>query len=119
MRAVISLLLQKCIWSWAGWKVAWATESALRMWALAHVVSVALALVLPLSAAEVAMIVMGGTFVLVVELLNSAIERVVDDISLERRPLAGQAKDIGSCAASLAGIAVGLAWVVILVGLAE
>ena len=82
-----------------------------------HGISVLAALILPLSTVEVAIIVMGGTFVLVIELLNTAIERVVDYISLEQHPLAGEAKDIGSCAASLAGIAVGLAWIVILVGL--
>lgn len=118
MRETVTLIIRKAGWSWAGWKVAWATESALRMWAVAHGLSVALALALPLSAVEVAVIAMGGTFVLVVELLNSALERVVDYISLDQHPLAGEAKDIGSCAASLAGIAVGLAWVVILVGLA-
>lgn len=109
---------QKAEWSWAGWKAAWASEQAVRLWVCAHALSVIFAIVLPLSAAEVAVIVLGGTFVVVVELLNSAIERVVDYISLERHPLAGEAKDIGSCAASLAGIGVGLAWCVILVGLA-
>jgi len=116
MRATLKELLQKSAWSWAGWTVAWKSESALRGWAVLHAISVLAALILPLSTVELAIIVMGGTFVLVVELLNSAIERVVDYISLEHHPLAGEAKDIGSCAASLAGIAVGLAWVVILVG---
>ena len=84
---------------------------------MAHTASVVCALLLPLSAAEVAVIVMGGTFVLVVELLNTAVERVVDYISMEKHPLAGEAKDIASCAVSLAGMAVGLAWTVILAGL--
>jgi len=117
MRAIIKELRQKSAWSWAGWRIAWKTESALRGWAVMHGVSVLAAFVLPLSAGEVAVIVMGGTLVLVVELLNTAIERVVDYISLDRHPLAGEAKDIASCAVSLAGVAVGLAWVVILMGL--
>jgi len=117
MRATLKELRQKSAWSWAGWRVAWKSETALRAWALMHGISVLAALILPLSTVELAIIVMGGTFVLVIELLNTAIERVVDYISLERHPLAGEAKDIGSCAASLAGIAVGLAWIVILVGL--
>jgi diacylglycerol kinase (ATP) len=42
-----------------------------------------------------------GVAVLVVEILNSAIEAVVDRISLERHPLAGRAKDLGSAAVFL------------------
>ena len=51
-----------------------------------------------LSAAETAIIIMGGIMVLAAECMNTAIERVVDDIGMERRDLAKQAKDAGSAA---------------------
>ena len=52
--------------------------------------------------------------VLIVEILNSAIEAVVDDISLERRALAKQAKDMGSAAVFIALVNCGICWATIL-----
>ena len=54
-------------------------------------------------------------FVLVVELLNSAIEAVVDRISLERHPLSRNAKDLGSAAVFVSVIVAGLTWAAIVV----
>ena len=53
---------------------------------------------------------------LIVELLNSAIEAVVDDISLEIRPLAKRAKDMGSAAQTVALVLIVLVWCVALFG---
>ena len=52
-------------------------------------------------------------FVVLVEFLNSSIEAAVDRISLERHPLAGQAKYMGSAAVGIAVLMSGLYWVVI------
>ena len=68
---------------------------------------------LPLSAAETAIIIMGGIMVLAAECMNTAIERVVDDIGMERRDLAKQAKDAGR-AVAVTAISVGAAWTTIL-----
>jgi diacylglycerol kinase (ATP) len=54
--------------------------------------------------------------VLIVELLNSAIEAVVDRVSLEQHPLAKRAKDIGSAAVLLALLNVGVVWACVLFG---
>jgi diacylglycerol kinase (ATP) len=54
-----------------------------------------------LSAVENLIVIALGFAVLVVELLNSAVEAVVDRVSLERHPLAGRAKDLGSAAVFL------------------
>jgi diacylglycerol kinase (ATP) len=54
--------------------------------------------------------------VLIVELLNSAIESCVDYISLERHPLAKRAKDMGSAAVLFAMFIVGLLWAAVLLG---
>ncbi len=61
-------------------------------------------------------LMMAGSVVAVwiVELLNSAIEALADAISLERHPLLGRAKDIGSAAVMLALLFTGLVWVVVL-----
>jgi len=53
-------------------------------------------------------------FCLVVELLNSAVENVVDRISMELHPLSKKAKDMGSAAQLVAMTMVGLAWLIIL-----
>ena len=54
--------------------------------------------------------------VLVVELLNSAIEATVDRIGLERHVLAGLAKDIGSAAVLMSFILLGVVWLLVLLG---
>lgn len=52
--------------------------------------------------------------VLIVELLNSAIEAVVDRIGVERHELSGRAKDIGSAAVMVALMLAGFTWLTIL-----
>ena len=86
-------------------------------WLVAKAIFGILALVLPLSGAERGMLLMGGIIVLAAECMNTAIERVVDDISTEIRDSARQAKDCGSAAVAVTAVAVGVAWVVILIGL--
>jgi diacylglycerol kinase (ATP) len=54
--------------------------------------------------------------VLIVELLNSAIEATVDRIGLERHELAGLAKDIGSAAVLLSFVLVAVVWALVLLG---
>ncbi len=104
----------RAIWSWEGFRHVLATEGSLHQWLCANAVSAPLAVLLPLMPGERAAILMGGVMVLALECLNTAIERVVDDLSEARRPRAKQAKDAGSAAVALAGIAVGLAWTSVL-----
>jgi diacylglycerol kinase (ATP) len=106
------------IWSWAGWRAAWATEKTLRQWTLANVLSAAAALLLPLSAGERALILALGLLVLAAELMNTAVETMVNQLSPEWHPLAGKAKDCGSAAVALTALAAGVAWVCLLWGLA-
>jgi diacylglycerol kinase (ATP) len=54
--------------------------------------------------------------VLAAELINTAIEEVVDHISPGHDPRAKKAKDCGSACVALAALAAGVAWVVVLVG---
>lgn len=106
----------RCLWSWHGVMATWRTEYSFRSWVWANLVSAALAFVLPLSPAERALILALGVLVLAAELINTAIEDAIDYISTDPHPLAKRAKDAGSAGVAVAAIAVGVAWVVILIG---
>jgi diacylglycerol kinase (ATP) len=103
-------------WSWAGWCSAWVREKSLRQWVVVNVLSDALAFLLPLTTGERALIVALGLLVLAAELVNTAIEEVVDLVSPDHDPRAGRAKDAGSAAMAVTAIAGGVAWVVVLLG---
>lgn len=109
---------QRAIWSWDGFTHVYKTEGSLAQWLVANVVFAVLAFVLPLTAGERGMLLMGGIIVLAAECMNTAIERVVDDIGTERRDAAKQAKDCGSAAVAVTAVGVGVGWVCVLFGLA-
>lgn len=98
------------IWSWSGLRATWASEHSFRYWVWGNLVSGALAIWLPIGGAERALILALGVLVLVVELINTAIEHTVDYISTDHHPLAGKAKDAGSAAAMMSAFAVVVAW---------
>jgi diacylglycerol kinase (ATP) len=104
------------VWSWQGWRAAWASEKSLRQWTLVNVLSAAVTVAVEMTPGERALILGLGLMVLAAELLNTAVEEVVDWISTERHPMAGKAKDCGSAAVALTAIAGGVAWVVVLAG---
>ncbi len=108
---------QRAVWSWDGFVHVWRTEASLHQWVVANAISLVLAFLLPLTAAERAMILMGGIFVLAMECLNTAVERVVDDISTTQRDRARQAKDAGSAAVAVTAIGVGVAWLCVIGGM--
>jgi diacylglycerol kinase (ATP) len=103
-------------WSWQGWSSAWAREKSLRQWTMLNVASVILAFAVDLTPGERALILALGLLILVMELVNTAIEETVDYISEAQDPRAGRAKDAGSAAVAVAAIAGGVAWLVILIG---
>ena len=89
-------------YSVAGLRHAAHGEAAFRQELLACAVLVPVAVLLSVPRLERLILVLSMLLVLVIELLNSAIEAAVDRISAERHPLAGQAKDMGSAAVFLA-----------------
>jgi diacylglycerol kinase (ATP) len=109
-------LANTVIWSRDGFRAAWATEKTLRQWTLANILSAVLAFSVDLTPGERALILALGLLVLAAELINTAIEEVVDHISPEPHPAAKKAKDCGSACVALTAIAAGVAWVVVLVG---
>jgi diacylglycerol kinase (ATP) len=104
------------VYSLAGFKAAYRHEDAFRQECLLAIVFVPTALVMPVSAVGKAVMVGSVLLVLIVELLNSALEAAVDRISLENHQLAKRAKDIGSAAVctSLANLA--FVWALIIFG---
>lgn len=103
-------------YSLAGLREAYRCEDAFRQETLLAVILLPLSLVLPVSGTGRALMVGSVLLVLIVELVNSAIEAAVDRISLDRHPLSKRAKDIGSAAVLLALLNVALVWGSVLLG---
>jgi diacylglycerol kinase (ATP) len=97
-----------------GLSAAWAGEDAFRQEVVLAAVMVPVALLVPVSLVERLLLIGSVVFVLVVEILNSAIEATIDRHSLEINPLAKQAKDLGSAAVMLALLMAGGTWIAIL-----
>jgi diacylglycerol kinase (ATP) len=95
------------------------SESAFRQEVALAVVLVPCAMLLPVSAIERVMLIGSVLLVLLVELLNSAIEAVVDRISLDRHELSGHAKDCGSAAVLIALVVSAMTWATVLWPLAK
>jgi len=98
-----------------GFRSAWKNEHAFRQELVLVIIGSVIALVLPVSAFEKLMMIAVLLLILVVELLNSAIEAVVDRVSLERHSLSKNAKDFGSAAVLLTFLIAVATWAVILV----
>lgn len=96
-----------------GLRTAWRNEHAFRQEVALFAIAALIALLLPVPAAHKLLLIGTLVLVLIVELLNSAIEAVVDRVSLERHPLSKTAKDLGSAAVCLALLLAGAAWAVI------
>lgn len=101
-------------YSWAGLKAAWRNEEAFRQEALLCGALVPVALWLGASTVERALLIGSLLGVVIVELLNSGIEAVVDRIGQERHELSGRAKDIGSAAVFVALLNAAIVWLLIL-----
>ncbi|MBU1214877.1 MAG: diacylglycerol kinase [Gammaproteobacteria bacterium] len=101
-------------YSIAGFRAAYKHEDAFRQEVWLAIVLVPLALWLPVTAIAKALMIGSVLLVIIVELLNSAIEATVDRISLENHDLAKRAKDIGSSAVLVSLINVCVVWGLVL-----
>ena len=99
-----------------GLAAAWRHEVAFQMELVAFAVLFPLALYLGRTGLERAVLAASLFLVLIVELLNSALEATLDRISLEDHPLIGRAKDIASAAVGLSLLNVIVVWALILAG---
>ena len=107
-KAGLARIRRALFYSFAGLTSAFQKESAFRQELALAVVLVLIAVALPATLVQIALLINAVLLVLVAELLNSAVEATVDRISFDDHELAKQAKDIGSAAVfvSLVGCAV-------------
>lgn len=116
-KAGLGRILSSGLNTWAGLRSTWKTEHAFRQELAIAIPGMLVALFLPVSALEKFLLIAVLLLVLLVELINSSIEAVVDRISLERHALSKHAKDAGSAAVFLAMVIAAGAWTVIVVPL--
>ena len=109
-------LLNALRYSLEGFASAYRHEDAFRQEVLLAAVLVSVSFWLHVSGLERAVMLASVMLVLVVELLNSAVEAAVDRVSLERHRLSKRAKDIGSAAVFVALANVLIVWGTILAG---
>lgn len=108
-------LLNAFGYSLQGFRAAWQNEAAFREEAMLTIVLTPVALFLPVTGLEKLLLVLSLLLLVLVELLNSAVEAVVDRIGPEIHPLSGRAKDLGSAAVLIACLILGLTWLFIAV----
>jgi diacylglycerol kinase (ATP) len=109
-------LINACGYSIEGFAAAFKHEDAFRQEVFLAAVLIPLAFYLGKSPIEQALMVASVLLLLIVELLNSAIEAAVDHTSTEHNSLAKQAKDIGSAAVFLALTILATTWGLLLLG---
>ena len=103
-------------YSMAGLQAAFRHEDAFRQELLLSGLLISASFFLPVSGLGRALMIGSVFLVLIVELLNSAVEAVVDRVSLEHHILSKRAKDVGSAAVLLSLINVVVVWACVLTG---
>lgn len=110
----IARIIKAFSYSWDGFKSCFGSEAAFRQELLLCGFLFVLAMLLPIGLIEKLFLISGLFLVLLMELVNSAIEAVVDMVTEEFHPLAKKAKDIGSLMVLVAFIYLGLVWFLVL-----
>lgn len=113
-RRGIARILAACRNTCDGLAWAWRSEAAFRQEVVVIGIATVAALLLPVSGFQKLVLVGVLILVLIVEIINSAIEAIVDRISLERHPLSKVAKDMGSAAVALTLLLAVATWSVVL-----
>ncbi|QNX59885.1 diacylglycerol kinase [Acinetobacter seifertii] len=101
-------------YSISGFKAAYKNEAAFRQIVLINIVLIPTSFFLDVTRGEHALMVVVCLFAIIVELFNSAIEAVVDRVSLEKHQLSKNAKDMGSAAQFVALSIIAVTWLIIL-----
>lgn len=100
-------------YSWKGLRAAWINEAAFRQEGVAVLLAVVIACWLDVDAITRVLLISSVMLVMIVEILNSAIEAVVDRIGSEYHELSGRAKDMGSAAVLIAIIVAVITWCIV------
>ena len=89
-------------------------ESAFKQELLLLLIAIPLSFLFDISAMEQMMLILSVIFIIFTEIINTAIEAVVDRVSLEIHPLSGLAKDLGSAAVMISMFIAIIIWLVVL-----
>ncbi len=103
-------------YSISGFKAAYKNEAAFRQIVLINIILIPVSFFLDVSRSEHVLLIIVCLFAMIVELFNSAIETVVDRVSLEKHQLSKNAKDMGSAAQFVALSIIAITWLIILLG---
>ncbi|GIT84621.1 diacylglycerol kinase [Acinetobacter seohaensis] len=103
-------ILNATSYSLAGFKAAFQNEAAFRQIILINSLLIPLSFFMPVSRVEQVIMIVVCLLAIIVELINSAIEAVVDRVSIEQHPLSKNAKDMGSAAQFVALAIIALTW---------
>src|ERR1700694_958355 len=109
-RLAVNRLLRAPVNSWYGLRVAARSEAAVREELIALALAVPLAFLVAEGAVKRFALIGVVLFLLVVELLNTAIEKLADEITTAPRPGIGRIKDMGSAAVGIAILVAGSVW---------
>ncbi|MEB6334088.1 diacylglycerol kinase [Serratia rhizosphaerae] len=110
----LTRIIKAAGYSYQGLTAAWRNEAAFRQESVAAAIAVIVALWLDVDAVARILLIGSVLLVLIVEVLNSAIEAIVDRVGTDYHELSGRAKDMGSAAVSLSIILALLVWVTLL-----
>lgn len=114
LKKIYKQLVNASCYSYDGLLAAYQHEFAFRLEVWLTVIAIPLALLIGQSSIERVVLIGSWLVVLIVELMNSAIEATIDRISMERHELAKRAKDLGSAAVFVACVNAAIIWVVLL-----
>ena len=106
----LTRIIKAAGYSWKGFRASWVNEAAFRQEGIAAILAVGIACWLDVDAITRVLLISSVLLVMIVEIINSAIEAVVDRIGPEHHELSGRAKDMGSAAVLLAIIIALIAW---------
>jgi diacylglycerol kinase (ATP) len=110
----IARILKATQYSWQGLKAAWKHEAAFRQELLLALVGVPLAFWLADNQSELLWLILPLFIIVIAELVNSALEAVVDRVGHEHHELSGRAKDIGSAIVFVSLLLLVTIWSIIL-----
>ena len=98
------------MYSYKGFLAAWHNEAAFRQEVIIFLISIPFAIWLGDTYVERSLLIGSVLMVVIVELLNSAVEALTDRVSMDHHELSGRAKDMGSAAVLLALLAAAGIW---------
>ncbi|MFJ4237458.1 MULTISPECIES: diacylglycerol kinase [Serratia] len=110
----LTRIIKAAGYSYKGLSAAWQHEAAFRQELVVTLLAIILAVWLDVGAIARILLIGSVALVMIVEILNSAIEAVVDRIGSEHHELSGRAKDMGSAAVSLAIVLALFVWGMVL-----